>query len=218
VTECLICPEDAGHRYACHGCVNRMRKQLRELEDYAVILACTMGPLRGGPSRRSPGYGSRSPARDDVIVALDVRSRAGDVDEDGEAITRRPEDRDTWTRSIPGAIRQLACWLREEADQSDPVRWTLTTEIAYILGRIEACAMEQWVDDLASDIKELHAQARVLAGDPSPRPLGTCMVVECGGDVYRFERPGLDGAQCRSCQRLYDGLDLLRLGAAAKGA
>jgi hypothetical protein len=201
---CLICDRAAGHRYACHHCTDQMRRQLRELEDYAVILAATVGPLRGGPARRSPGYGSKSPARDDVIVMLDYRSRTGGEGDD---------DEESPMRSLVGGIRTLACWLREEAEQSDPRRWTLTSEIAYLLGRIESCAMEQWVDELSSDIRELHGQARALSHDQPTGPLGTCLGVGCGGQVYRLTMPGDDGARCSVCLRLYDGLDLVRLGA-----
>jgi hypothetical protein len=206
--DCLVCGQrDAGRLYACDDCIDLIRRRLRELETYALVLAVTLTPLRTGTSRRAPGYGSRSPARDDAIVMLDLRSRSG-----GEG----PDDEDEPPRSILGGLAQIADWIREEQDVSRPSGPPiLSREVGYLLGQISWCAGRQWVDELADDVHQLHVQARRLAGDAPPGPLGACIAVGCGGDVYAASlrtRDGReDGARCRACGREYSGLDLVRL-------
>lgn len=205
---CLVCQQnDAGHLYACEQCINTVRRQLRDLEQYVVILTVTTMPLRTGTSRRAPGYSSRSPARDDVIVMLDPRSRAGG---DG------PDDTDDPPRSIPGAIAALADFVRGEQQLPPPRSGPLLSrDVGYLLSQINWCASQQWIDDLADDIHQLHVQARRLAGDAPPGPLGACIAVGCEGSVFpaslRTREGREDGARCRNCGREYSGLDLVRL-------
>lgn len=205
---CLCCEQnDAGRLYACDPCIDTIRRRLRELEQYVLILSITTMPLRTETSRRAPGYGSRSPARDDVIVALDHRSRAG-----GEG----PDDEDQPTRSLVGGIAALAAFVRDE-QQLPPPRGgpLLSRDVGYLLGHIVWCAGRDWIDELADDVHQLHAQARRLAGDAPPGPLGACIAVGCDGFVYAASirtRDGReDGARCRHCGREYSGLDLVRL-------
>ncbi|WP_189061144.1 hypothetical protein [Longimycelium tulufanense] len=210
----MICTDrDVGYTYACDRCVDDTRRRLRELEQYALVLTLTAGPLRAGTSRRAPGYTSRSPARDDVVVMLDVRSAGG------ASVHRLHDPRDADEqpyRSILGSLAGIADWIREEQQVTRPSGPPqLVREVGYLLGQLAWCAQQQWIDELADDIRELHAQARQLAGDAPPRPLGTCIVVGCTGTVYPVQLRTVegihDGARCSICHRTYDGLDLVRL-------
>lgn len=212
---CLIkhCFRDAAHRYACDTCVSRMRQMLREIETYSVIIALSKEPGRGGDEsgRRAPGFGSRSPLgwRDDLLVAEDFRSRSTG---DG------PDDRDNATRSIPGGVLGINRWLREELGISEPrAAFDLGREIGWLLGRIDWAATQQWVDELADDIRELHATGRRLAGDQPPKPLGRCFRSGCDGVVFpalvldpRDPRAGrVEGGRCATCGASYDWIDLI---------
>lgn len=184
-------PDD---RYACTGCVTALRHTLRGIEVYAHLLTIMTLPLQGRGERRSPGFGSRSPARDDVIVALDYRSRTGG---DGD------DDEDQPTRSILGTLHQLASWVRDERDIAAPREITVTTEIGHLLGGVEYAAHQDWVDEFAADLRELHAQCRRLAGDQPPRPIGRCTTLvddhECGTPLYMPQRG--DTIACIGCHR-----------------
>jgi len=184
-------PDD---RYACGNCVTALRHTLRGIEVYAHLLTIMTLPLQGRGERRSPGFGSRSPARDDVIVALDYRSRAAG---DG------PDDEDQPTRSILGSLHQLARWIREEQDVNAPLNITVATEIGYLIGAMDFCAHQTWIDDVAGDLRELHAQCRRLAGDQPPRPIGRCTTLiddhECGTPLYMPVRG--DTIACVGCHR-----------------
>lgn len=199
---CLICHHaDANHRYACNDCTNRMRRQLREIVGYAGMLRTTtmLMPSRGNTGRRSPGYASTSPARDDIIVLTDRRST---VDE---------EDPGTWPilGTLYGLVRYVAGQLDEVLLPSMRV-WPATQ---YLLSKIDRMAMEQWIGSVAADVTDLHAKVRAAARDQPPGSLGQCLSVGCGGQVhwlYKHLQPGVE-ARCLACSRPYTGLALARL-------
>src|SRR5438445_6688386 len=147
---CLICEDqDAMHRYVCYGCTNRMRRQLRELETYAAILAVTVAPLHGGSGRCGPGYDSRSPARDDVIVMLDWRTRTDSCGDDDD-------DSPIW--SLLGTLHGLSIYIAGQLGHTEPMRITMTVVTAYLLAVVDRCALEKWVVDVAADIHDLHTK------------------------------------------------------------
>jgi len=211
--------------YACWDCINDTIRLLRELELYVADMFPAMRQkLRGEPGRGAPGYGSRSPGRDDIIIALDPRSKPGSVDEDGNATTRRPDDAPRWIRSIPASISAIADWVATEKGEHPRPPSTFVQDMGYVRRSLPWCAQQAtrdddgkwhpWINDTVSDIKELHHQARWQVRDQPQPPLGTCLSVGCEGDVYWTNM----GAQCRGCSRRYDGLDLVRLGAAQEAS
>jgi hypothetical protein len=213
--KCLLCLDrESGERYACWGCINDHLRILRELELYVSVLVTMTTPRKGGGGRGAPGFSSTSPANDDVLSALDPRSRPGHVDQDGDAMYSCPEDTRTWVRSIPGSLTSIATWIAEEKEQGLIYPRTITRDLGYIRQALAWCAEQQWIDELASDIRELHGQARSLAGDKPQPPLGQCLNITCEGNVYWVKT----GARCSTCRRPYDGLDLIRLGAARQEA
>ncbi|WP_033288270.1 hypothetical protein [Amycolatopsis jejuensis] len=218
VGKCHVCRQkDATSvAYSCNDCVNRLIRLVREIVVYAtLILPFMVEPGRGMTGRMSPGYGPHSPARDDVIAALDPRSLAGDVDEHGDAVTRRPDDAGSWVASIPGRLRYLADAIAEERDESRP-GGNLDTDADYVTRNAWWLGGQDWVDDAVGDLTELHHMARQLAGDAPQRALGACLTVTCDGQVHwaGVGKP----AQCKACKRTYDGLDLVRLEAAQETA
>jgi hypothetical protein len=118
--------------------------------------------------------------------------------------------------SLPSAVHAIACWVREEHETDGPSSWTLVSEIRYLVSAVDRCALAQWVDDLHGEIRELHHQARLLAHDAPPGPLGTCLSVGCGGTVFpatvKDSAGRHDGGRCSACSRPYTGPDLVRLG------
>jgi hypothetical protein len=208
--KCHVCEHNdtAGAALCCcTTCNNRLLRVLRELGVYWSMLPFLTGPRRGNTGRMSPGYGSRSPGNDDVIAALDPRSKPGDVDEDGEAILRRPDDTASWVRSIGGSLAGIAAGIAADRDEV-----VSGAPIDYIRRTLWWCGGQPGIADLAADLTELHHQARSLAGDRPQGPLGGCLVVTCDGEV--FESGQGKPAACNRCHRPYDGADLIRLGAA----
>ncbi|MER7014541.1 hypothetical protein ABT324_24215 [Saccharopolyspora sp. NPDC000359] len=195
------CSHAADHgRYCCSQCAEQLRHWLREIEDYDA--ATTATPGRGGDGgRRSPGYGSRPPARLDVIAARDPRSVPHQLG---------PDDTDGDVRSILGTLHSLASWIAEEADDLRPTHIpTIATETRYLRGRIDWCTSQQWIDELADDLHQLHTQARRLAGE-SPKPLAPCP--DCCGPLWPVGNTNVLAVRCSDCGSSYDGLGLLLLG------
>lgn len=218
VGKCRVChrQDTTSVLYACNDCVNRLVRLVRELVVYARdILPNMVQPGGGMTGRGSPGFGPRSPARDDVIAALDPRSLPGDVDEHGDAVMRRPDDSRTWVASIPGRLAGLADAIAADRDEARP-GGTLDADAGYITRNAWWLAGQQWIDDAFNDVAELHTMARQLSGDAPQRALGHCLTVTCDGQVFwgGIGRP----AQCQACRRTYDGLDLVRLEASETAA
>lgn len=207
---CHVCHRNDTHRYSCGDCTATTRRRLRELELYAEWLATPtmLAPTRGTTGRRSPGYGSRPPARDDALVMLDPRSTGEDIGGMDD------EDAPLW--SLLGTLHGLAHFVRAHCSDSGPRRVTVSGEVGYLLGRLDWCATQRWAAEVAEDVRQLHAQARSLVGDQPPEPVGTCLEAGCDGDVYpaRLRDPDgarHDGARCKRCGCPYTGLDLVRL-------
>ena len=191
-------PTDSG-RYACTPCTERLRRALREIEDYAAMLDPT--PARTGAERHSPGYRSAPPARLDILVALDDRSRPDVVGPDDEPAPVWP---------ILGTLRRLAGYVREARGEPAPATPdTLTRAVGYLLGAVEWVSHQPGAGEWAAELLYLHAQCRRLAGDVPLRPVGACP--ECAAPLYT--PPDGLAVQCRACGREWSGLDLLRLGA-----
>lgn len=207
---CLICAErDAGYRYACDHDIRAIQKRLREIGTYWTdALPALTAPSRSGMAGRgTPGYGSRSPVNDDVVVARDFRSKANRIGPDDD-----PDPRP----SLSAGIRDIALWIRDEFEEQAPRRWTVTTEIAYLLGQIDRSACSRWIVELELQIRQLHSQARTLAHDQPPAALGKCITVDCEGDVYPATLKGPkgpeEGGRCNAGHRReYSGTDFIRL-------
>ncbi|WP_027945967.1 hypothetical protein [Amycolatopsis taiwanensis] len=212
--KCVACNRnESGIRFGCQDCVNRTVRQLREIGAYWHLLPAMVEPLCAGGGRGAPGYASRTPARDDVLVALDPRAYPG-----GEPTTLHPDRETSWVRSIPLAIDGLSEALADERGHTgQPGAWGL----GYVISAVQWCSEQHWFDELVDDIAELHAQCRALAHDV-PDSLGACLEVLCGGFVFWRNawrgQQRVSVARCAACSREYEGLDLVRLGVAQEAA
>jgi hypothetical protein len=219
MSQCLCCDDrDAGYHYACDRCVNTMRVWLRELEDYAAIIVA----MRSTPSAHPTGsigvaWGSKPPVSLTRLSVMDTRSKSREeVERKSPEFDPTGADEHDFVRSLPNAIHGMAAWIREEYEQPEPTHWTLVSELRFLRAEISRMAIEQWVNELHEDLKELHHHARSLAKDSPPGPLGHCLTLDCKGTVYptaiKDSAGKHDGGRCDTCQRPYTGPDLVRLG------
>src|SRR5206468_5123708 len=128
---------------------------------------------------RAPGFISTSPSRDEVIVALDVRTRSyGDG----------PDDEDTRLRSVLGTLHALAKAIREDYGRPTPPEPpTITGEVRFLVDWLDHRAGMDGFDEFATEVRELHALVRGLSplADPTrSRKLGPCPEDQCQGVVY----------------------------------
>jgi hypothetical protein len=207
--KCVICGTGS-HRHACDTCLATIRRRLREIELYHSWLHSPdlIAPTRGTTGRRSAGYGSRPPLRLDVLVLTDRRSRLEppyvDVDR-GIGV-----DVDDQALPILDTIHTLASHVRAAQGHPAPAMRRVYIEVGYLLGQLDWCASQPGIATFADHVRQLHAQARAVAHDAPPHPLGTCLAVGCGGQVYP-PPPRRDTTSCSRCHRSYTGLDLVRL-------
>lgn len=179
---------------ACPECVNELAAQLREVDEYWGVLPYMVEPVRGSGGRGSPGFGSRAPLRLDVLAALSPRTLP------------TPED-DVW--SIPGTIRRLAAWIAEQ--RGEELRGA---RLWYVVTQLRWCAEQDWFEDVADAVQELHRRTQGLAHDRPETSLGDCTRLGCSGQVL----PAGAGGRCQECERPYVGFGLLKLQQAQEAA
>lgn len=200
-----------------------MRRWLGELEDYVAIVVAMQGSL-GGSSTGSIGvaYRSKPPTSLTPLAMLDTRStNAGHVERHSPDYDPVGADEHDHVVSLPAAVHAIACWVREERDTPEPRSWTLVSELRYLRSMVDGCAIEQWVDDLHGEIKELHHKARLLAHDAPPGPMGHCLIATCAGTVFpatvKDAQGRHDGGRCDTCKDTYTGSRMAYLGAQEAG-
>ncbi|WET76878.1 hypothetical protein P3102_22505 [Amycolatopsis sp. QT-25] len=197
-------PAQQGYR-TCDPCADELRADIQELARlYPELIRAAVPGGASTSGRVSPGYGSRSPARDSVLVLTDRRTRAED---DGDAHSVL-EILSSWADNIredtgmgvpdPAARRQgqlLVGWLDFTADQPwagklDTPLGQLRDEIAEQLGLsartvhgetaflvewFDYVTRQYWVSDFAEEVRGLLATVRAATGTAeSSIPVGTC--------------------------------------------
>jgi hypothetical protein len=219
MTACLCChTRDPGTRHACPTCVRRIRDWLDYLGTYAAILATwSLEPARSSPSTGSRGgsYSSRPPIRLDAIVMLDPRSR---IAAEHDPVVDDPTPLWSITASITALVRFAADATGEEPPSGGAygqaprlgaqLRWLAHTAL-------DTLTFSRDIATVYTGLRDLHAQARGIAHDQPPAPLGPCLEVDCDGVVLEppILRDDVDPppARCTACRRGYAGLDLIRL-------
>lgn len=145
-------PFPAQHGYlTCDRCTGRLIDALRELVDLYGLLddALLPGSTNTG-TRASPGYGSRSPARDAVLALTDSRTTAL---EDGDP------------RSV---LDILASWADNVREDVGMVPREITSEIrrdvTRLLGWLEWTSAQPWAARVDKRVTELRDQVAALVG------------------------------------------------------
>lgn len=199
---CVLCPskpKQIEHGLVCFGCSNRLLRLLRELEEYLPTLSLLKGSAGMG-EYSPPQFGSKTPANDTVIHHTDWRSQWDALDGLGAVATIH-----SWARAV-----------REDREFHPPKYVTLTSEVSALRANHDWIICQPFVDEYATELREVHAAVRAAAHDPIPRSVGRCISVgqrgECGGAVYELD--DASGVRCSVCRRIYTGLDCARFHAA----
>lgn len=187
--------------HTCQPCRMHLVRQFGEIETYLTIV--TAVPSRSGD--RGPigrQFGSRPPVRLDVVAMFDRRteinggSGAADDDDLLDEIPNIWADLDGWS----AIVRE------EHPDQprgNGP--WFLRTRCDWI-------CRQSWVDEFAADVVRVHGALRQACGDAPGKPLGRCLDLTCGGEVFRrSDDPQDPRLRCGRCSTTYDGFDLVRI-------
>jgi hypothetical protein len=241
---CIACDQRPARRdsLACRPCLRRVTDHLDEIAAGYGRLDPTPGAagITGAPA--PPGYGSRSPARDTVLVLTDTRRQAHDPD---------------LPRNASSLLRTVAWWADEAriAGLLDEPRRTFAVDrrgavgvlARTVAGECEALAgvvgrlgNVWWFGDMARNLDAAVGHLRRALGDVEQTvPLGACprpapgyaamfealvgdvgevlaartsRAPRCGGEVRA--RAFGDSARCRRCGHRWEGeAEVRRLGA-----
>jgi hypothetical protein len=207
---CLICstakkPRRASDGYrTCTPCSDRIREALTEIPSQYVRLTTTQAllPGSGDGGRRGPGFGSRSPARDVVIVVTDWRT----VWAEDQRLHHPPSILHAWAQMV-----------RDEVGETRPPGPPeCHVEAALLTRRMDHVTRQEWVGDMWRELHDVVDQLRTIAGEPRPLPVGRCPNIpddtdrECGTPLY--VRAGTDTISCRVCGRQWVRREWLHLG------
>lgn len=222
----------------CSDCYDQMHKWLSPFgrgddgrADNIPILYLTLDPRPGnsGPGRRSPGFGSRSPASDHVIAMRDSR-------------TVQVADKDPC--SAAGVLRQWVLWVWDERyddealDHSDyrQRRQELPTTVdgaaVWLDKQLDWITRRDAVAEFYDELRELRRQLRGVTGEGGQKPVGRCIEIldtgECRAPIYmpKGEKPraldepikDLPELRCPACDSRYTGRRLILLRVASQKA
>ena len=143
-----------------------------------------------------------APVRLDVVALLDRRT-----------IATNPGD-------IVPVLAILEAWadfVREQR-QLQPAHktTTVTSEVAILITNVDWITAQEWVPELASELRETKSALHAAIGEHAPRPVGKCPIVhpdtgECGGNLFQ-DQYGRMSVTCRRCGETWGELELRRLG------
>lgn len=165
--QCVLCPRTTDVGMLCPQCSNSLWMQLRRLaETYAIIATSTSLRLPGtstGTAWVARAPGPRSPANEDLITLTDPRAALDELQR---------------ARSVPAVLSQWVRQVAEDTGALPPGPATVAADVNYLAGQWGWIASQPWVDELATEIREL-TQAMTTALRLQPRaarsvPVGPC--------------------------------------------
>lgn len=202
---CVICGKLAEYGYLCRGHFTGLGSMLRDIEDQAAMLS----PVPSMAVRTGSGGGSlpseRAPARLDVIVHTDPRSRPAGERPPGPAcvscwhgsctdIRAWVDAYDAHANEALSILDVLSSWaqaVREERNLTVPVRVTISGERDVLTRHLDWIAGQPWIDEIFKDVRVLLGQLKATNGIRAERPLTRCVVPLihglCGGNVWELE-------------------------------
>lgn len=195
---CLVCD----HRLAepdsllCVGDYDELAFALAELAAGYARLDARPGAGGDAGGRGAPGFASRSPARDAVLVLTDTRKVAFDPD----------------TPTQPTGIVRVVGWWADQARESGilPGRTgprTVAGEVALLLEHLDAVAGAWWAPDMHEAVTAAVRILRRTLGELEPTiPIGDCP--GCGARIRA--RSWGQRARCVGCGQRWEGEAELR--------
>jgi hypothetical protein len=221
---CVVCSTEKKHvqaqpnRNICFRDGSNLLRFVNEIEGAVLTIRRGAG---GMGDRHAPGFGSQSPAWDDVIAATDYRSLPGQVvreilNDRGEIDYEDDEEMNAFARSILASLHGISRVIAEERGRQWPKRITVESECRFIRAHLDWYAAQPDIDELYADLKELHGYVQALDqnGEHKPKMVGKCPHLlkqdYCGNRLYA--PPNGDTIKCSKCGRQWPRDEWLRLG------
>jgi hypothetical protein len=191
----LICP---GHR-------RWLADTLADIVETTALLPAFLEPgssVDDGRQVKSKRVDPPAPIRLDVVSLGDRR-------------TVHRHDGDIYP--VLAVLESWARLVREERDLARPTNpATILGEANLLVIHLDWIAAQPFVDELASELRQVKSSLHAAIGDHAPRPVGTCPVIhpdtgQCAGPLYQ-DRYGRLSVTCRRCGETWGETELRRLG------
>lgn len=134
---------------------------------------------------------------------------------DGRSYT----EADRPTRSVQLVLAGIADLIAAERDMSGPTTQDVPELVRWLDAQLDWLTRQDWVADVAEQIRELQADLKLVTGEPGRQSIGVCpntidegeTTRKCGARLYAPTN-GTDTIVCRSCDREWHRPEWLRLG------
>jgi len=188
--------------HVCEWCIGRHRKTLIEIVDLYATLHEVI-PLGSVP--------------DDTATEKKHLKRPASPAQMNLAAWAMLHDRDRMFRTGEFSdLPDVPAVLAEKAQELyDALGWTAAAPTSasgaggVLRAHAEDVAVQPWIDTYDAELRWLIAKLRMAHHMDTPRPLGRCLSVGCGGKVWR-DKAGREPA-CDRCQRRYGNRDQAKL-------
>ena len=234
---CIVCKPPRGKHswklsesgfFTCQQCRDGITSDLEEIGQRYYLL----NPRPGSSSacdgtRGAPGFGSRSPASDHIIVMRDSRSAAeAHVWMGGDGRVHRESDHPPL--SVFSILFTEAQDTFERRSLSDASLFSSVIGLTVFLGRhVEWWCRQSDVDQFAGRVGALVNQLRPVTGEPRPKPFARCPNVidlgegetrTCGGLLYVPDTLAAGVILCQGCGRPWNRDEWSQLSSAVRVA
>ena len=190
----------------CHGHYRWFEHTLLDIQTTTALLPYFLEPGSApedtNQTRHRRGIDPAAPVRLEVIALLDKRTQA-----------RTPDD-------LTPVLAVLTAWaqlIRDERQLDKPTKPDTITSTSDLIHRhLPWLATQDFISDLAHELRQIKTALHSAIGDHAPRPVGTCPVIhpdtgECGGKLYQ-DRYGRMSVSCTTCGEVWGETELRRLG------
>jgi hypothetical protein len=213
--------------FACEQCGDEMANNLEEIGQRYYLLSPMQGGMGLDGGRMAPGFESKAPGSDHIIVMRDHRSSdVAKVWVGGDGKIHREQDRPPL--SVFGVLLTEAFDTAERRGLTQTTMFESVAQLTVFLARhLGWWSRQEDVGDFAERLRTLVNQLRPVTGAPRPKPFAQCPnVIElgdgetrvCGGPVYPPETLAMPVMECGGCGESWDRGNWEQLGQQMRSA
>lgn len=199
--------------WLCRACSSALSRWLSTVLDDTLHISARIPDNYALDHGHTHSKVSGSPAliRLDVAALTDPRTTITVEDEAGRGKRPDPadyEENDSGILQIPAVLIQRAQDLKDEHGLALP-NTNMREAVELLTAQWENLTASLWVDEFYTDMADIR---QLLNSAHNYRPaakVGTCF--KCDAEIRKQDGNGRDDATCRTCGRIYDNTELVKL-------